>query len=397
MNRTEEFRTLCASYNELSFPIEESLCRAKSRRRRRTAARAGGCALGVLLAFCITVNLLPGVTVVLAKVPVLRQFTSLFLLSPSLRDAVSSDYYTLLHTPFSAESGLTGTVDGVIADSLSVYVFFRTDTPVRCEQFAVTASNGTVSYSSLVDEDGTRFCMEIVFTEETKCSSVSLSLTLTEENGTAHDVSFSVPVEQQTILESRTIPIGKTVLIEGHSVLIERLTLTPTAAVLTAQTEDDAVTSLSFAVTCKDGTRFVQSDGIRSIRDGNTILSYANSPYFSASEPFELSVFGARVQTSVCVDLESGAVTPPTSSFAVESVEWKDDCAVIRATVPNGAVPTSYRDESGVLCPFFMEESSDPGDSAVFLFTQPHPGKVITLDVPHTVSIASPFVYSLVQ
>ncbi len=330
MDRRQEYEALLRELEETPPALEYTVQRAVARRRRRRWGRRLGIPAaslaGVFTAFVVLVNTSMPFAMACSGVPGLRELMAAVALSPSLKAAVEHDYAQYIGQS-QTDNGITLRLEYLILDQGQISFFMEAEGPYTCyhleprlydaageEWKGCTISNpvldgGTLTQAVTVHvvEESFQIPEEI----RMKCRVNAHTEGGEERRGTAL-VSFTVPVDTQSLNDCRSLPVGDWVEVDGQRLRFG-LDSYPTHGRLTVEEHPDNTARLAgmdFYLEDETGRRYEDNPAGSVGAIGSRRM--CDTTYFS--DPAHLALYITRLEwldqgrERVTVDLETGAV-----------------------------------------------------------------------------------------
>ena len=327
MDRRQEYEALLRALEETPPALEYTVQRAVAcRRRRRWGRRLGipaASLAGVFTAFVVLVNTSMPFAMACSGVPGLRELMAAVALSPSLKAAVEHDYAQYIGQS-QTDNGITLCLEYLILDQGQISFFMEAEGPYTCyhleprlydaageEWKGCTISNpvldgGTLTQAVTVHvvEESFQIPEEI----RMECRVNAHTEGGEERRGTAL-VSFTVPVDTQSLNDCRSLPVGDWV---GQRLRFG-LDSYPTHGRLTVEEHPDNTARLAgmdFYLEDETGRRYEDNPAGSVGAIGSRRM--CDTTYFS--DPAHLALYITRLEwldqgrERVTVDLETGAV-----------------------------------------------------------------------------------------
>lgn len=348
MNRNEEFRELIAQTAEPAADFGGAYRRAKRKNTARKVTKCGGWMAGFFACFVMLVNFCSPVAYACSQVPGLRELAEAVTFSRSLTDAVANEYVQPIELE-QENNGITARVEYLIVDQKQVNVFFTLE-GAGYDRFAADAefaleddgrigacTYGTNEYSKTAGElrsasleciDGDipdKLLMKLRVYKTTGDVVEAVEAAPDKETGSGAEAELTPIAQFEFLLEfdpqftqtGEIVEIGKSFVIDGQTLTVERVEIYPTHMRLELDDvpENTAwLKGLDFYILTDDGNVFESgSNGLVATgKQGSPMMASwrADSTYFYDAEHLKLVITGAewldKDMEWVCLDLADG-------------------------------------------------------------------------------------------
>ena len=332
MNREEEYRALEKELENLPESLETVVQRAAARKKnlqkkRRVfgipAASLAACFAG----FVLLVNLIPPFAYACGGVPLLRKLAKAVAWSPSLLAAVENEYVQPIDQSKTV-NGITASIQYVIVDQKQVHIFFTLDgdydnlsaempefspeqvcavTGADYRQEPRTLLNFTLDYLEEDVPDELTMTFGVTTYDEGKETFEPAEDTsiLDERTSNAPDIlaefTFRLKFDPDYTDKGETIPINRTIQLDGQTLTVTDAELYPTHFRLNVQGAPGNTAwlkGLDFYLENERGQRFTAAaNGVTATGslDNPAMVSFRlDSPYFSRSRHLTAYITGTR-------------------------------------------------------------------------------------------------------
>lgn len=379
MNRMEEYQNLMQELDRPVPRLEHTLDRAIARNaRRKRIARPLFSFAAAFACFVLLVNFCTPIAYACSKVPFLKELAEAVTFSRSLTDAVDHQYVQPLHLR-QTDNGVTATVEYLIVDQKQVNVFYRLDSDTYTHMSpepSILKADGSrpVSCSYSVNDwdvpNGRLQSVTIDFLDTDVPDSMRMQLRITEQG--APEEESLVPAEEadtDPLLEDmeyepnyiaafdfflkfdpeftaagRTIPIGRTIVLNGQNITLTDMEIYPTHLRLNVEDDPDNtawLTRLDFYIETDWGMKFEPvANGIIATGtvDSPMMASYrADSSYFYEAKHLKVVITGAewldKDMEKVRLDLKTKEIERLPEGVALISAEKKGESWIIHFQV----------------------------------------------------------------
>jgi hypothetical protein len=330
MDRLEEYRALLQELETTPARLESAVPRARARVRRQKLRRAVGMPLAGLAAACVCFVLLVNVSApfaaACADLPFLKELAQVVSFNPSLSAAVEHHWVQSVGQTQSA-NGAEMTVEYLIVDQKQLNIFYTTggDAAPRyqVDMDLLDAEGGELSGYFLscfeAKENGVLQTASVDFLDGAMpdalrlvCSLIPLSAEPTEATVPAEDdetpeqsdpaavLTFDLSLDPNFTQQSRTIPVGQWLELDGQRVLLKEVEIYPTHIQVNLEDDPDNtawLVGLDFYVQDTGGQRYETPSGVTAIGSPNSPFtgSYRlDSSFFSQDQGLTLVLTGAR-------------------------------------------------------------------------------------------------------
>lgn len=394
MKRMEEYKNLMQELDAPAPQTEHTLDRAiKRNARRKRIVRPVTGFTAAFICFVLLVNLCIPVAYACSKIPFLRELTEAVTFSRSLTDALDNQYVQPLHL-WQVDNDVTATIEYLIVDQKQVNIFYRLDSekythmsehPQILDADGSRPSPCTYSPNAWDVPNGDLRSITINFIEENVPNSLRMILDITDEGSwQAEDIVTdnspeAVPIEDELmnhpeeympdyiahfdfLLEfdpeftaaGKTIPINRTVTLDGQDIILTDMQIYPTHLRLNISDapENTAwIRRLDFYIETDWGMKFDPiSNGITATgtTDSPMMTSYyADSSYFYEAKHIKIVITGAewlkKDMERVHLDLNSGNIDSLPEGCTLDRVTRKENGWVLRFLAEQKASNQSHQ------------------------------------------------------
>lgn len=422
MTRMEEYQRLMEELTMVPAETEETIRRAKTRKRRRTILwqPLGGVA-AVFLCFVVLVNLFPTVAYACSKIPILADLVEAVSFSSSLSKAVEHDYVQVVDQT-ETENGITATMEYLIVDQKQVILYFRLDSDeydylsAMADPFNMDGSNARASIvgSDWRAENGELLSTTINFLDgEQVPEQLRVVLNVYKEqiddsgdlaNRLVASPEFILDIDPTYTAQGRVVEQNQSFTIAGQTFTVTDLEFYPThMRIHVAGALDNTawLNSMTYYLELPDGTQ-VQSGTASGLsgsgRDENddTCTFYAESTFFDHADRLKLVITGAHLLNRDAELVEINLKTGETGALPLngelvscepgEEATARDGEQVLKfrfhTTNMSQVFSMVYYDEEGneyYSDHYGMSTYEDDGVSEQFFYLKDYPDDVVYL------------------
>lgn len=331
MNRNEEFRELIAQAAEPADDFGGAYRRAKRKNTARRLTKCGGWMAGFFACFVMLVNFCSPVAYACSQIPGLRELAEAVTFSRSLSDAVANEYVQPIELE-QENGGVTARVEYLIVDQKQVNVFFTLE-GAGYDRFAADAefaleddgrigacTYGANEYSKAAGElrSASIECIsgdipdKLLMKLKVYPASGDVVMVAPADEASGGDgeeaepepiaqFEFLLEFDPQFTQTGEIVEIGKSFVIDGQTLTIERVEIYPTHMRLELDDvpENTAwLKGLDFYILTDKGEVFESSSNglVATGKQGSPMMASwrADSTYFYDAERLTLVITGAE-------------------------------------------------------------------------------------------------------
>jgi hypothetical protein len=334
MSRQQEYQDIMKELEMqplgLEYVEQRVLAKARNRRIRSFFAVPVGSLLGLMAAFTLLVNVMPGVAQACEGIPLLEQLAQVVAFSPSMSEAVENEYVQPIELAQTG-NGITVRVEYVIVDQKQLAIFYSLDsweydTLHGFPQILATDGSNlegySLSYGDYGKENGELRYLMVDFMDGDMPDSLQLVMkvqALDEESRTEEafvedsmlseheyeepeyvcECDFILVFDADFTAQGETIQLNQAFELDGQMLILDTAEIYPTHMRINFKDVEDNTAwlkELSFYLENEQGERFGE------IKNGITATGSPDSPmmashrlesaFFSDSEKLTLHITG---------------------------------------------------------------------------------------------------------